>query len=320
MSIARNEPRRKNRTDPGIRGDRRRPRRRADTPPPLILVVDDEPGTLAGMAELLDDVGYRVQTAADGVEALATIDRQRPDLIISDVRMPRMNVLQLASRLRATRDDGRVRVILMSAYGEPVQRARGLDEGADDYVVKPIDVDDLLARIRVQLRAAERERILLLRADVDELTGLLNRRGVLRALDRELDRLQAAGEGLLSVILIDVNGFKRINDRHGHIVGDVVLRRVAKALSVQVRTDDVLGRLGGDEFLVVAPGLDPGGAALMVHRLGELHDVPGARSLGLDHAVTVSAGAASASPGEAAHQLIQRADEQMYRNKRDQGT
>jgi diguanylate cyclase (GGDEF)-like protein len=294
--------------------DRRQPMRTAETPAPSILIVEDEAPTRRAMAELLADTGYQVRAAADGAEALAMAIAERPDLVISDIRMPGVDGLELAQRLRARYRDDYLPIILISADGEPGRRVRGLDEGADDYMAKPIEFDELLARIRVQLRHANRQRELVRRAQTDELTGVLNRRGILAVLEDQLARV-GEDHSTLSVVLIDVNDFKLINDQYGHAVGDLVLNRVARALVSQVRGDDLVGRLGGDEFLVVVPGHDGARAAGMVRRLGDLRDLPSLHALGLDHAVTVAAGAATATAGETAAHLIERADLAMYHDK-----
>ncbi len=294
--------------------DRRRPPRTTDPAAASILIADDEEPARQAMAELLAEAGYQVRTAADGNQALAMANAESPDLVISDVRMPGMDGFELARRLRATRGDESLPIILVSAAGESGRRVAGLDLGADDYLAKPIDFDELLARIRVQLRHAARQRELVHRAQTDELTGVLNRRGILDVLEEQLARLGDDQE-TLSIVLIDINDFKLINDRYGHAVGDRVLRRVAEALVAQVRGDDLVGRLGGDEFLVVIPGHDAARAAHMVRRLGDLRHLPSLHALGLEHEVTVAAGAATASPGETAARLVERADLAMYHDK-----
>ncbi|HTM21681.1 MAG TPA: diguanylate cyclase [Kofleriaceae bacterium] len=279
-----------------------------------ILIAEDEPGAREALAELLADAGYRVRSAAGGAQALALAHGDPPELLISDVMMPDMDGFELARRLRADHPDEFVPVILISGLGDPDRRAHGLDLGADDYMVKPIDFDELLARVRVQLRHAARQRQLLRMASVDDLTGALNRRGLFHVLAHDLARL---GDGLdhLAVVLVDVNHFKMINDRYGHAVGDIVLRWVAQALAGQVRAGDVVGRLGGDEFLVILPGGDRGQADGLLRRMGNMRGLPSLHALGVDHDVTVAAGAASARPGDSPDKLIERADLAMYHDK-----
>jgi len=294
--------------------ERRRRARTAETPPPLILVVEDEPGAREALGLLLRDAGYRVELACDGADALDRVEIETPDLVISDVKMPGIDGFQLAQRLSSSHRDDHVPLILVSAFGEPRRRVHGMDVGADDYLVKPIDIDDLLARIRVQLRTANRQRELARRARVDELTQVLNRRGIMKVLAEEMTWAEQSGTPL-SVVLVDVNDFKRINDCYGHAVGDVVLRRVAQALVAQVRDSDQVGRLGGDEFLVVVTGEDAESAARMVRRLGDLRDLPSIQAVGIEHEVSVAAGAATALPGDTPDQLIARADLEMFHDK-----
>lgn len=285
------------------------------TAPDHILVVDDEPDAREGLADLLQDHGYRVTTAGDGLAALAAIEQDPPGLVISDVQMPRADGYHLVRGLRASRATAHVPILLLSALGEPQRRANGLDMGADDYLAKPVDARELLARVRAQFRRSRERAELERRSLVDPLTGVMNRRGIAAVLQRELARAGRTG-GALSVLMVDVDRFKQINDIHGHPVGDVVLRHVARALDDAVRTVDNVGRFGGDEFLVVLSDTDGAAAEILCNRLRVLRLPPLAGATGEDVAVSISIGVATMRAGDTPETLIERADLAMYQVKR----
>ncbi len=268
-----------------------------------ILIVEDDPSSRIALAELLGELGYEVETACDGLEALDCALRCPFNLVITDLRMPRLDGLALIKRLRELPTHLDLPVILLSGLDDPVQRAGALDRGADDFLTKPVVLDELLARVRLHLRHGERSRELQLRAVVDELTGVLNRRGVYEVLERELHRSERSGAPLTTLV-VDIDDFKAINDTRGHAAGDRVLRQVARALSLDLRAHDRVGRWGGDEFLVVLPDTDALAAGRLVERL---------RRAVLP--VRISIGGADAQPGDSVESLVARADSAMYRDK-----
>jgi diguanylate cyclase (GGDEF)-like protein len=282
---------------------------------PHILVVEDEPTARDAMSTLLVGEGYRVTAVSDGVAAFDAARRDPPSIVISDIQMPRSDGFDLVKRLRAQHATAHVPIMLMSALSAPNRRVRGLDLGADDFLPKPIDFGELLARVRGHLRRAADREALERRALLDPLTGVLNRRGIMAELQRELHRARRYATPL-SVLMIDVDRFKALNDTHGHQAGDTVLRHVASSLAAAVRTVDHVGRFGGDEFLVVLPDTDAAAAGALAGRLRSLRlprlAIPSAAEID----VTVSIGAATATSDETVQQLLERADQAMYRVKR----
>lgn len=272
-----------------------------------ILIVEDEPTALDGLAHLLEDEGYATLKARDGLEGLALFGRERVDLIISDIRMPHLDGLEMIHRLRQSPLGQDVPVIVLSALEETPDRVTGLDTGADDYLGKPVEADELLARVRAHLRRSSRSRELILESHVDPLTGVLNRRGIDEVLEMELKRSGRTGQPV-SVVMVDVNQFKRINDTFGHLRGDDVLRRVATALADNLRSTDRIGRYGGDEFLIVAPDTPADQAFHLIDRLRRA-----------TAATPCAFGTARAAPGESAQALIGHADLAMYRDKHPRG-
>jgi diguanylate cyclase (GGDEF)-like protein len=282
---------------------------------PRILVVDDDPAARQLLSDLLEGEGYAVTTTPDGLSALAAVERAVPAVIISDVSMPGMDGFELVRELRARTASADVPILLLSAIAQPTRRVTGLDLGADDFVAKPVDLDELLARIRALLRRARQREEIERRATLDLLTGVLNRTGLDAALHREQQRALRNDEPL-SILMIDLDKFKALNDEHGHLAGDRALRCVANALLAAVRSSDYVGRYGGDEFIIVLPSSSAASAAKLAARLRCVR-MP-AISVGAETeiVVQVSIGEATLTPEDTIETLVERADSAMYRNKR----
>ncbi len=225
-----------------------------------ILIVDDDESRRELFARVLRCEGYEIDTRADGTDLLTRVRDNPPDLVLLDVMLPTVSGFELCGDLRMM-DDARLMpiILLTAAFPDEQSVVRGLLSGADDYIVTPSRLDELRARVRVQLRN-RRDRELLqwarrqgatLRSAAfsDALTGLANR----RAADRTLDEALQNQERVLAVS-IDIDRFKSINDGFGHAMGDRVLAEVAKAIASRTRAADLAARYGGEEFLVVARG------------------------------------------------------------------
>jgi diguanylate cyclase (GGDEF)-like protein len=280
---------------------------------PLALLVDDDLELRCFAAASLRAAGWVVTEASDGFAALAAIDRQTPDLIISDLFMPRVDGRELLGAARARAELDHVPFVLLSGETDTAMRVMLLDEGASDVLAKPIDAAELCARARAQLRTTRTVRRLQTQSELDELTGVLNRRGLTRGLEREILRCERAGQPL-AVLLVDVDEFKSINDTFGHLTGDCVLATLGQVLGEAVRGCDLVGRLGGDEFLVVLPGADEARARDISERLRAR--VAELRIPGSDRTIGISIGAVvetSGAPTVAA--FIEAADRAMYRDK-----
>jgi two-component system, cell cycle response regulator len=196
---------------------------------------------------------------------------------------------------------------------DPQRIVAGLDLGADDFIGKPVDARELIARVRVHLRYARREHDLERRALVDPLTGVLNRRGIFAVLRHEHERVRRSGAPL-SVLLLDIDRFKALNDELGHQAGDTALRQLAAALLRSVRAADQVGRIGGDEFLIILPDADADAAFAMAARLRALRAT--AVASGETRDVQASVGAATLEAEETVDTLVARADRAMYKLKR----
>ena len=216
-----------------------------------ILVVDDNPDKLLLLESALKLAGYRVTTATDGDEALAAIESYQPDLVITDVMMPRMNGYELAQRIRSNPRTKFIPVIMQTAAGRRVEDLRRASEvGALGYITDPTDLDLLLARTRTLLEFKAYLDVCEEAAFTDHLTGLANRRRFERQLEREVNRTLRL-EHPFSLLMIDIDNFKRLNDTFGHDMGDEAIRRIGKVLSEGTRGIDLAARIGGEEFAVL---------------------------------------------------------------------
>jgi diguanylate cyclase (GGDEF)-like protein len=297
-----------------IMGDGRRYDEQVPDETATVLVVEDDASSRRGYELLLRLSGYRVVAVANAEDALERLRTTSFDLIVSDVNMPRIDGFELVRQLRnesATRD---VPIILLSAVADSQRKVTGLDRGADDFLAKPVDVDELLARIRMHLRHSARNRELVERSRYDVVTGVLNRSAIDDELDRELKR--AARTRLpLSVLMVDIDAFKSFNDRYGHQVGDAALNEVAQKLQMLVRETDYVGRYGGDELLVVLPDTNAESASEVTDRIDlEWRKHPPVPR-GTTQPVLISVGAATATGEITRESLIEVADRRMYDQK-----
>ncbi len=289
-----------------------------------VLIVQSDSAERLFQRALFADAGMQVIEAATGAEALEQMDLQPPDLVILGRTLPDMDGLELLPHIKESELDF-IPVLVASHLSETAERVRGLQLGADDYLARPFDPSELLARARALLRVKQtHDRIRKLQQSLeqlvvsDPLTGLHNRRFLMDRLTQEMQRCDRHQEKL-AFAMVDLDGFKPINDRFGHVVGDKVLRAVGNALSRCVRVSDVAARYGGDEFGIILPQTPPQGAMQVCERvlrsIGELtlEDDQGATTK-----VTASLGLAY-YPAEgltSAEDLVASADGALYGAKR----
>jgi diguanylate cyclase (GGDEF)-like protein len=288
-----------------------------------ILLIEDHADTREALAWLLEQHGYAVRTADNGATALDEATRRPPDLVITDLAMPMLSGFDLLQKFRELPTLADVPVIVVSGHADIDKRVAGLDLGADDFLSKPVHSDELLARVRRQLLRADRQREVARQSMVDALTNVLNRRGLENFYARELERSRDEGR-VIAVMVIDLNGFKRINDTWGHAAGDNALCAVTRALQDALRASDRIGRMGGDEFAIVLPDVRSDDCVLLARRVRQVSPVviemiPREGMPSNDGMrVGLSLGVAIAEPGEAFETVIERADAAMYEDKRRQ--
>jgi diguanylate cyclase (GGDEF)-like protein len=290
-----------------------------------ILLAEDDAVSRRLLQAVLQQWGYEVVVARDGAEAWAVLcETDPPSLAILDWVMPVLDGIDVCRRLRADADRPYVYTILLTGRSETSDVVEGLSAGADDYVRKPFDSNELRVRLRAGRRIIElqsvlldAQRILEDRASHDPLTGLENRTQALEALDRELIRSKREG-GVVTVLMADLDHFKDVNDGFGHMAGDAVLRESGRRIRATLRPYDIIGRYGGEEFVVVLPGCDAASVRGLADRVrASIGDEPVDTSEGVVR-VTISIGTAtSAIVGTTRDELIRAADAALYRAKAD---
>jgi two-component system, cell cycle response regulator len=285
-----------------------------------IIVVDDDRAHCSHLERVVAEWGALPFVANTLSDAIRLHRESKPDLIILDVMMRHMDGYKLAQMFK--RDSVFVPIILLTSLDDIESKRRGLAAGADEFLVKPVDTLELQIRVSSMLRIKRladqletANRGLEALAMVDPLTRLPNRRALDLRFSHELARTKRYRKHL-GCLLLDVDHFKKVNDIHGHLVGDQVLVEVAAAIAANVRATDLGGRFGGEEFLVLAPETSRDQAEILAERLrvGVV-----ARMAGMPHlpAVTVSIGVATTElPHATADDLVHRADEALYAAKR----
>jgi two-component system, cell cycle response regulator len=289
-----------------------------------VLVADDEVVSRRLIETSVRRWGYDAVVARDGLEATHILNGPAaPKLAILDWMMPGLDGIELCREIRSRDSDCYTYILLLTGKHNKTDVVQGLEAGADDYIVKPFDPQELRVRLQTgkrilclldQIKAA-RETLRELAAR-DPLTGLWNHSAIIDLLINELERAQRQG-GYVGVVLVDLDHFKSINDTHGHLVGDRVLREVAQVMSGTIRPYDAVGRLGGEEFLIVLPGCDQINAVGHAERLRlALHRIAVNTPSGPVH-LTASFGVAVVGPESRidARTAIQYADSAMYAAK-----
>jgi len=279
-----------------------------------LLLVDDEDVNLYALKLVLESRGYDCVMATNGADALRLAVEKSPDAILLDIQMPVMDGYEVCRRLKQDETTRSIPLLFLTArYRDHLEVAKGLDLGANDYVTKPFSSQELLARVGVMVRLRNVEENLRKVSQTDDLTGLHNRRFLQDRLDQELHRAVRAS-GMISCILLDVDHFKTINDKHGHAAGDFVLSSVAEIMRQHIRKSDLAVRFGGDEFLLILFDNDKQGALRVAERIRT--DVA-SRQFPFDGGrlpVTVSSGV-SAYPEDGmstSEELLARADQALY--------
>lgn len=279
-----------------------------------ILLVDDNPDKLKLLEAALRLAGYYVTTASDGQEALAIVESFQPDLVITDVMMPRMNGYELAERIRANPRTRFIPVIMQTAAGRRSEDLlRASEVGALGYITDPTDLDLLLARTRTLLEFKAYLDVCEEAAFTDHLTGLANRRRFERQLDREVSRTLRY-ERAFSLLMLDIDNFKLVNDSFGHSSGDEAIRRLSKVLQEGTRGIDLAARIGGEEFAILLVETGKEGALEVAERLRlSIRNMP----IPLVGQITASFGVAECpSSAQTATDMLKAADLALYEAKR----
>jgi diguanylate cyclase (GGDEF)-like protein len=326
--------RRPPRDDPNFRARRELGYLRGVAPSSKILVVDDSRTQLEWLVKLLEREGYAAVSASTGAEALRKVEEDPPDLLLLDMILSDMHGLEVLRIVKARGEDQFIPVIALSVKGDVGSKVTGLRMGADDFLAKPFAEAEILARCAAMLRikqlqaklsnaqrkTEEQSRKLEEQSLTDALTGLRNRRFLDERLEEEFKRAQRYGD-FLSIIMIDLDHFKAVNDRFGHPAGDMVLREAAALIRTSIRDPDICARYGGEEFAVILPKTSMSGALAVAERVwraigAKEYEVPPDASGQRTVKVTASLGVAFYTKDiTAGDVLLRRADEALYRAK-----
>jgi diguanylate cyclase (GGDEF)-like protein len=298
-----------------------------------ILIVDDNPTNLSVLSQALKSAGFKVRVAMDGESAIEQVREELPELILLDVQMPGIDGFETCSRIKADPDTRDLPIIFITAKADVESKIQGLSAGAVDYVTKPFQYEEVLARVRVHLhlrfltRKVQEQAVALQQANhelqrlahLDGLTQVANRRQFDRYFAQEWWRL-AREQQPLSLILCDIDYFKTYNDYYGHQAGDACLRQVAQMLNQTVRRPaDLVARYGGEEFAIVLPNTPAEGAVrvcqMLQSAIANLEIVHGRSPI--SPYITVSLGVSSRVPTHdiEAASLIAVADRALYAAK-----
>jgi len=299
---------------------------------PRILVVDDNRMNLRAIRESLEEQGYQVSEAGDGQEAIARVRDAAPDLILLDLVMPKLNGIEVCRILKAQDRFRLIPVILLTARDRIESKVEGLEFGADDYLIKPIDPLELAARVKSMLRLKSLQDELV-RANrklkdmnerlqelsvTDALTALHNRLYFRRRIGHEFERADRY-RSHLSCAMADIDHFKQVNDTYGHAAGDAVLTDLGVIFKEALRRIDLAARYGGEEFVFLLPETDEDEALLVGERIREAVERHRFEHEGELIELTISVGIATFPHKaiESEERLIDCADQALYRAKRN---
>lgn len=288
-----------------------------ETEPVKVLLAEDDPTQRLVLAHLVRNAGYVVETVPDGESALARILDETFDILITDLDMPGLDGSCLCQRIRAASLANYLYILMLTAHTGDVDVAAGLEAGADDFVRKPANPVELLARLKNGSRIVKLQREAYRNSITDALLGVFNRRYLIHQLRCEVWRAHRY-QRPLAVLMVDLDHFKQINDRFGHSAGDQVLVGFARKTRSLIRTCDWFARFGGEEFVIVLPETPLGVAEQVAEKVRrELEAVPFLLASG-EHRVTASFGVAGLTLGsdENSDVVLGRADKALYLSKR----
>lgn len=294
-----------------------------------LLVVDDNNDNLKFIGNLLEMEGYDPVLANNGYQALSYIEQEKPHLILLDVMMPEIDGYEVCQALKSNTETKDIPVIFLTAKSEPDDLVKGFEIGAVDYITKPFNICELKARVKNHLdlfltrqklqQANEQLKQTLTQLEIagitDQLTGLYNRRYFVDKIEYEIGRSKR-NVTTFAIIIGDLDDFKQINDMYGHLAGDYVLIEVARMMQESVRSQDIISRWGGEEFIIILPDTDEEGALIVAEKIrtkiADFNFIYESRTLN----VTVTFGVTRYGSGLSANDMIKKADNALYQGKR----
>jgi len=284
---------------------------RFESEPYQIVVIDDDPALVSLITFILEDYGMHVATVTDPKLALDVINRHKPDLILMDVHMPWCSGIELAQVIRQHNNLSRIPIIFLSSEMDEEVQFQAVLKGGDDFLSKPIDVNKLPKFIQSRAQRARSLSSLMIR---DGLTGLFNHTYIKDAIETEMNRLERTGNEF-SVVMLDVDFFKKVNDTYGHTIGDQVLRSLSHFLVQHLRKTDKVGRYGGEEFMVVLPDTCLEDAVSVIRAILEKFGQVVHHAAEKDFHVTFSAGVISSRVTQEVAVMLESVDKGLYKAK-----
>lgn len=297
---------------------------------PMVLVADDTIHNLQYLGNVVEEVGYEPVLVTNGTQLMSFLKTEKPDIILLDVMMPDSNGFDLCEQIKASEDMRDIPIIFITAKNNDEDIIRGFDAGAVDYITKPFNIREFISRLKthVELKLSrdklkianiemakmmqELERI----SKIDFLTGLNNRLSANERIEEELRRFER-NRKVFTIVLADLDKFKKINDTYGHDAGDYVLKNVAEIFQKTVREYDIVARWGGEEFFLLLPETDLSGALVLIERIRKSLDATDFRWKGEAFAnpVTLTFGVSAYDGRESIEIVISHADSALYAGK-----
>ena len=283
-----------------------------------VMICESSHVQLRILSQAVEDAGYLVHAAHSAEEVLALLKLMPTDILLTGIEIGDVNGLEVCWALKANRDTESIHTIVITASGQERRLEESLDAGADDFIRKPVNMTELRARLRAASRLVRMQKQFRQLAETDALTGAANRRAFMHRLEMETEQARRHGSAV-SVVMIDLDHFKLVNDTYGHAIGDRVLIETVKVVQKCLRDRDLLGRLGGEEFAVVLHDTPIEHAALAAERIrAAIEAMEISTDAGVAVPVTTSLGvsAATADTGlDTPESLLLAADEALYEAK-----
>ena len=292
-----------------------------------LLIVDDSQVLRGQVVDFMKGTGLFTNylEAENGLEGFKVLLNNDVDVVLCDLEMPGMDGLKFLGMHNAREELKDIPVIMLTGHGESEKKIKGLEQGASDYITKPFDAGELIARVKVQLKIKslqddlkEQNRQLEQISNTDALTQLANRRFLMESIEKEYQR-SLREENNLSLIMADIDHFKKINDTYGHQEGDVALKTVARIITEQLRDYDIAARFGGEEFAIVLPNTALGNAVQVASRIRKKVEAMSFQGDLRKLKMTISLGVSSSPQNkvEGVSDLIKLADDALYSAKKD---
>jgi two-component system, cell cycle response regulator len=278
-----------------------------------VLLIDDSVSSSRLVRFWLEADGVQFLNAYNARQGIELAIAHSPDVVLLDVCLDDMDGFEVCRQLKSTDECRSTQIIFLSALEDVEQRARGLDAGATDYVIKPCERIELIARVRAALRTKRLIDLLVSKARIDPLTGLYNRAHFDDQLAQQI-ALTKRHKRPCSLIMLDIDLFKAVNDHFGHVIGDSVLQAISEIMVGRVRREDVVCRVGGEEFAIITPDVGMDGAAVLAESLRQRVETCCIARAGAGLKLTASFGIADIR-SESPMGVVERADAALYRSK-----